>query len=92
MVGGLLVFLLLHGLAANRGVEELRNPTARESNVRMNMEKFAARGKRVFPMQPDWMVKIIHEKYADLEKILVRAQPLTVMSKVRGSLVQNYIW
>ena len=52
MVTGLLVVLLLHGLSANQGLEDLSNPTARENNISLNMNKFFARGKRVFPVQP----------------------------------------
>ena len=50
MVTGLLVVLLLHGLSANQGLEDLSNPTARENNISLNMNKFFARGKRVFPV------------------------------------------
>ena len=83
-----MVVLLMHGLAANQGLEVFRNPTARENNVRMNMEKLVARGKRVFPMQPDWVIKLIHEKYGDLEKVLVRTQTLTILC-LRGSFELN---
>ena len=80
MAGGLFVVLLLHGLAANQRLNDFRKPTAREYNVHMDMEKFVARGKRVSLLQPDWVIKLIHEKYGDLEKNLVMTQTITVMS------------
>ena len=93
---GILVVLHMHGLSANQGLEKLQpitgltakqgfkdllNPTALENDIRLNMEKFVAQRKRIFlPIQPDWVVKLIQEKYGDLQKTLVMIQFFTVMS------------
>ena len=69
------------GLTAKQGLQDLTNPTAQENNIRMKMAKFVSRGKRIFPLQPDWLVELIQEKYGDLEKNLVMTQTLTIMYK-----------
>ena len=71
MVSVLLVALLLHGLTANQGLEDLNNPTVRENDLCVNMKKIVARGKRVSLVQPPWLLKLIHHKYRDLENHLV---------------------
>ena len=71
MVSVLLVALLLQGLTANQGLDDLNNPTTRENYIRLNIEKFVARGKRIFPLQPPWLVRLIHDNYNDLERSLV---------------------
>ena len=74
MVSGLLVALLLHGLTANQGLEDLNNPTARENDFRMNMEKLDGIEKRVLPLQSPWLVKLLRDNYS----ALLMKQTLTI--------------
>ena len=71
----------IRGLAAEQSLEDLLNPTARENDIRQYMEKFVAQRKRIIlPLQPDWLVKLIQEKYGDLEKTMVMTQNFPIMS------------
>ena len=71
----------IRGLTAEQGLKDLLNPKALENDIRLNMEKFVAQRKRIIlPLQPDWVVKHIQEKYGDLQKTLVMIQFFTVMS------------
>ena len=81
MVSGLLVALFLQGLTANQGLENGSNPTVWEKDIHVNTEKFVARGNRVYLVQPPWLVKLIHDKYRDLENHLVMKKVLTIMTK-----------
>ena len=81
MVSGLLVALFLQGLTANQGLENRSNPTVWKKDIHVNTEKFVARGKRVYLVQPPWLVKLIHDKYRDLENHLVMKKVLTIMTK-----------
>ena len=90
VVTGILVVLHMHGLSANQGLEKLQpitgltakqgfkdllNPTALENDIQMKMEKFVPRGiPWGFPIQPDWVVKNIQDKYNDLENNLVKTE------------------
>ena len=80
MVSGLLVALLMNGLTANQGLEDLNDPTVQENNISLNIEKLVARGKRVLPLQPPWLVKLLRDNYSDLTKHLVMTQTFTIMT------------
>ena len=68
LLGGLLLVLLLHGLIASN----LSKQAARKNNIPMEMEQFVSRVTSWrFPVQPAWLLKLIQDKYNEVEKSLV---------------------